>query len=92
MTARDEVDTALAKAKQQDIVKGFDAGSEESTVLSVYCPLKGPSLRRPFVTMVMMNAGYDVVARPVTKEMCGSNPVHIVLDEWPRIAQKGAKV
>jgi hypothetical protein len=60
-------------------------GSNDHTVLTIFCPQKGPSRRQEFVTRVMAEAGYDVVSRPVPKGICGSNPVNILVDEWPRI-------
>jgi hypothetical protein len=65
------------------MITGFDKGSKGSTVLVVFCPQKGPSLRQQFVSRVMAEAGYDVLAKPVPIEICALNPVHVVVDEWP---------
>lgn len=62
---------------------GVDHGSKERMVLMIYCPKKGPSLRQMFVSRVMAEAGYDVITRPVPKGICGVNPVHVIVDDWP---------
>lgn len=68
-----------------DKIIGVDAGGSQTTVLAIYCPRQGVSLRQQFVTRVMVEAGYDVISKPVSRKMCGANPVHVVVDEWPRI-------
>lgn len=64
---------------------GFDKGGKDTTVLVVYCPQKGVSRRQAFVSRVMSDMGYDVLTKPLDPKICGSNPVSVIVDEWPML-------